>query len=130
MKFYNVSKDKKITLWIIPNKTTNKFIRNIQDLDINFINILKNIHNLFENTDITNFYENLIYINKLIGLPFLNLHIHFFNQNSYVRTYPAPEMGVSFIKEENIKHIINNIICNSSYYNEFNIPFIYLFPYI
>ena len=71
--------------------------------------------------------KNLVFVNITIGLPLLNLHIHFYDQSSYTRT--NQELGLAFMREVSLNNVINKIECDTNYFRDINIPFYIFFYY-
>ena len=109
-------------LWIIPHDKTSKntYLRKFTSLNKSHLPLLEAIKNYcLKNKDDISFLH--IQSTNVYGL----LHFHIVSHNSYeARTFPEQQRGNKMIQEININNIINKLLVNETYYNNYNVSFI------
>lgn len=101
------------------NKDNCPYIGNFMDLNEKHIKMLIEIKKLYLNNN----YECNLNIQS-ISPTYYCLHFHIYKFEYYKNTYIKNEIGIRNISKLEINKILNNIIWNYNYYNNFNINII------
>ena len=126
-EIYNPVKNyDKTVLWIIPYTQNNngfgfdndKYLGDFTYLNASHIPMLETVKRLYQ------FDDNICFVHMLPSLKFFCLHIHVIKESSYRGAFTEQEKGTGAIREKYIDELINNIKCNSQYYNQLNMAMI------
>lgn len=103
-------------IWILPFSKESEYLRNFTSLNNNHILLLETIKKLYLERG------NLCFVHIQSTHIYGTLHFHITNYDDYnSRKYPTEIQGSSIIKEINISQLINVILLNPNYYNNYNI---------
>lgn len=111
IEIYNKQTDK-IVVWILPFNNS-KYLREYTELEEMHIPMLQEIINIYDDEN------KLIFIHNLPTIKNYCFHIHIVNKMLYKRH--EGEKGSIFTREKYIKQILQNLIINKNYYNDYNV---------